>query len=154
MDTEAKRNALDLPLPEGISLRSRKFGAKPTSPPALAPVGGNKGDSSAPRRAFQLRWEDKVQGLTVVVREQLGGHLLANVFSTESNSLDKVAVSVGLVGSNDNAKDDLIDACLIRRTIPLNVPEADGCSGSADFGPLANVVAKLGPQLRLVVFLA
>jgi hypothetical protein len=147
VNTEPKPTLSDLfPLPEGIKLRSRKFGANPVSQPASAPVGGDKGDSSEPRPEFRLRWEDTQQGLTVTVREREGGHLIADVFSTDAAHRDKADVSVGLVGTHEDR--------LIRKTIRLSVPETDGCSsGSADFGPLTDAATELGSQLRLVVFL-
>jgi hypothetical protein len=134
-----------LPLPEAASIRQRKFGSRPVSPLVPTPVGGDRGDASAPRAAYKIRWEDCDQGLTVVVRERDNGHLVADVFSTDTSLLGKAAVSVGLVGS---AGDETI-----RVSIFLDVPEEDGCSGSADLGPLAEAVVKLGPELGVVVFL-
>jgi len=146
MSTDPKPTLPDLfPLPEGTKIRARKFGAKPVSPLVPAPVGGDKGDAAAPRAAFKVCWEDPQQGLTVLVRERDNGHLIADVICTEAGLLDKAAVSVGLVGT-------VVDH-LIRKTIPLDVPEKSGCSGSADFGPLADAVKELGPQLGVVVFL-
>jgi hypothetical protein len=143
-DPEPILSAL-FPLPEGIKLRARKFGAEPASPLVPAPVGGDKGPSSDPRPEFTLRWEDQQQGLTVLVRERENGHLIADVFCTDAGLLAKAAVSVGLVGT---AADHLI-----RKTIPLNGSEQNSCSGSADFGPLTDVVKELGPRLGIVVFL-
>ena len=133
------------PLPEGLKLRSRKFGVNPVSSLVPVPVGGDNGDSSNPRPQFEIAWEDNQQGLKVLVRERDDGHLIANVLCTDAGLLNKAAVSVGLMGT--------VEDRLIRKTIPLDVPEATGCSGSADFGPLADAVEELGPQLGVVVFL-
>jgi len=133
------------PLPAGIKIRKRRFGANPVSPLVPAPVGGDKADSSAPRPAYKLRWEDREQGLTVLVRKRDNGHLIADVLSTDAGMLKKAAVSVGLVGP--------IEDHPIRKTIPLDVAEKGGCSGSADFGLLTDVVRELGSQLGMVVIL-
>ena len=42
---------------------------------------------------------------------------------------------------------------MLHKMIPLNVPEKNGCSGSADFGPIANAIVELGPQFRVIIFL-
>jgi hypothetical protein len=145
MSTDPKPPLSDLfLLPEGIKIRVRKFGANPLSPLVPVPVRPDKGDA-APRPAFQLRWEDPQQGLTVLVREQENGRLIANASCTDASLLNKAAMSVGLVGTVENY--------LIRKTIPLDAPEKTGCSGSADFGPLTEAVKQLGPQLGVVVFL-
>jgi len=146
MTTDPKQTLLDLfPLPEGVKLRARKFGANPVSSFVPTPVGGDKGDSSNPRPEFKIAWEDKQQGLKILVRERENGHLIADVSCTDAGLLNKAAVSVGLVGT--------LEDHLIRKTIPLDVPEATGCRGSMDFGPLADAVKELGPQLGVVVFL-
>ena len=134
------------PLPEGVKLRTRKFGANPMSPLVATPTGGDTGDSSSARPEFKIRWEDQEHGLTVLVRERReSGHLVADVFCTDAGQLNKLAVSVALVGT--------VEDQMIRKTIPLDVPEKAGCSGSADFGPLAEAVNDLGPQLGVVVFM-
>ncbi len=69
----------------------------------------------------------------------------APFFCAHADQLNKLAASVALVGTNADQ--------LIRKTIPLDVPEMTGCSGSADFGPLSEAVKQLGPQLGVVVFL-
>jgi hypothetical protein len=146
MSTEPKPTQSDpFPVPEGIKLRARKFGANPVSQLVAAPVGGPRGDDSAPRPPFRIDWEDTAQGLTVKVRERTGGHLIVEVVSTDPLLLKNAAVSVGLVGTVEDG--------LIRKTIPLDVPEEGGCSGSADFGPLAAAVTELGPQIGIVAFL-
>jgi hypothetical protein len=146
VDTEKTPPLADLySLPPGTKLRVRKFGANPTSPLVPTPVGGNQGASAAVRPEFRLRWEDQQQGLQVTVRERDNGHLIAEVFSTDPALLTKATVSVGLVGT--------IEDGLIRKTIPLDVPETTGCSGSADFGLLEDAVKELGSELGVVVFL-
>ena len=146
MNIDPKPALPDLfPLPEGIKLRARKFGTKPVSDFIPAPIPRDGADAAVPRPAFQLRWEDQQQGLTVFVREKANGHLIADVFCTDAGLLGKAAVSLGLVGE--------VEDHLIRKTIPLDVPEKHGCSGSADFGPLADAVKQLGPRLGVVVFL-
>jgi hypothetical protein len=134
-----------LPLPEGVKLRTRKFGTNPTSALVPVPVGNGTGDSSAPREEFGLDWEDPALGLTLRVRERDNGHLIAEVFSTDPARLNKAAVSVGLVGTVENGQ--------LRKTIALTVAEENGCSGSADFGPLSAAVKELGPQIGVVAFL-
>src|SRR5262249_33074200 len=73
------------------------------------------------------------------------GSLGALVYSNNPCHLGKAAVSIGLLGKEDG---------LLRLTIPLATPEKGGCSGSASFGPLIEVVAELGHQLDPVVILA
>ena len=133
-------------LPEGVKLRTRKFGANPMSPLVATPPGGDRGDAGPARTEFKIRWEDPDHGLTVLVRERReSGHLVADVFCTDAGQLNKLAVSVALVGT--------IEDQMIRKTIPLDVPEKIGCSGSADFGPLTEATKELGAQLGVVVFM-
>ncbi len=137
------------PLPESIKIRQRKLGARPVSP--LVPTPRDTGDSSAPRPAFENRWENQFQldepvcKITVIVREQDNGRLIANVFCTDAGLLSKAAVSVGLIGA--------VEVQTIRKTIPLDIPDKDGCGGSADFGALTEAVKKLGPQIGIIIFL-
>jgi len=149
VNTEKKSVLDDLyPLPEGVKLRTRKFGANPMSPLASTPTGGPQGASSPDRTEFKIRWEDQEHGLTVLVRERReSGHLVADVFCTDAARLNKLAVSVALVGT--------IEDHMIRKTIPLDVPEKEigGCSGSADFGLLTEATEELGTQLGVVVFM-
>jgi hypothetical protein len=134
------------PLPEGVKLRTRKFGANPMSSLISTPPGGDRGDSSPARTEFKIRWEDQEHGLTVLIRERRdSGHLIADVFCTDAGRLNNLAVSVALVGT--------VEDQMIRKTIPLNVPEKTGCSGSADFGLLTDAVKELGAQLGVVVFM-
>jgi hypothetical protein len=129
------------PLPEGVKLRKRKFGTSPVSP--LVQV--QRAAVSAPTD-FEIGWKDSEHGLTLVIREQReNGRLVANVFCSDSGHLNKLAVSVGLVGMGEER--------MIRKTIPLVVAEKNGCSGSADFGPLAEAVEELGDRLGVVVFM-
>ena len=58
--------------------------------------------------------------------------------------------TIALVGLVGTAKDHVL-----RKTIPLEVPEKTGCSGSADFGPLGDRVKELGsPEVVDVTFAA
>ena len=126
-------------------MRTPKFGANPTTPLSPAPAGGDRADSGGTRAAFRLRWEDAQLGLKVLLREHRdSGRLLAEVTSTDPKHLNAMAVSVAVVGKDEDK--------MVRRTVPLDVAEEIGCSGSADFGPLAEVVAELGTELGLVVF--
>jgi hypothetical protein len=110
------------------------------------PQGGDLCDHLTPRPEVVIRWEDPEHGLTVFVRERRdSGRLVADVFCTRAAQLNKLAVSVALVGT--------IEDQMIRKTIPLNVAEKTGCSGSADFGPLTEAVKELGTQLGVVVFM-
>jgi hypothetical protein len=147
MNTEKKPTLEELfPLPEGIKLRTRKFGANPMSPLVATPPGGDRADKQPLRPELVIPWEDPEHGLTVLVRERRdSGRLVADVFCTDAAQLNKLAVSVALVGT--------IEDQMIRKTIPLNVPEKTGCSGSADFGPLTEAVKELGTQLGVVVFM-
>jgi hypothetical protein len=147
MKTESKLNLEDqYPLPKGVKLRTRKFGASPESPLVPTPTGGDMGEAGPTRTEFKIRWEDQDHGLTVLVRDhQESGRLVADVFCTDAGQLNKLAVSVALVGT--------IEEQMIRKTIPLAVPEKTGCSGSADFGPLTEAVEELGAQLGVVVFM-
>src|SRR5262245_7814770 len=142
MSTDPKSTLPDLfPLPEPVKLRTPKFGARPVSNfvPVPTPVDQGAGPS---RPAFRIDWQDQEQGLTVRIRETADGHLSAEVFSTDAALLNQAAVSVGLLGTAEGR--------LIRKTVPLNVAEPQGCSGSADLGPLADAVQQLGPQLAAV----
>ena len=130
-------------LPIGMQFRTRMFGAKVVSP--LFPVPVQPGCESAPRPLFEVRWEDPQLGRTVLVREQQDGHLIADVFAADSHLLNEAAVSVSLVGTAEDQ--------MILKMVPLVVAEKNGCSGSADFGPLANAVQQLGSQLGVIVFL-
>jgi hypothetical protein len=134
------------PLPESVKLRTRKFGTNPVSPLVSTPLGPDQADSCLTPPEFKILWEDQEYGLTVHVDEQReSGHLVASVFCADAGQLNKLAVSVALVGA--------IDDQMIRKTIPLHVQEKTGCSGSADFGPLTEAVKELGPKLRVVVFM-
>ncbi len=145
MATEPKPTLIDLfPLPEGVRIRERRFGANPVSSFVPVPVRDDKGDT-LPQSAFKLSWEDREQGLTVIVKEQNNGHLIANVFSTDASLLNKAVVSVALIGKMGNET--------IHKSIPLNVPEKDGSSGSKDFGLLTEAMKELGSLLGLIVFL-
>jgi len=145
MNSDPKPNVSDLfPMPKGMKLRTPKFGANPVSPFVYAPVGVDN-CSPEPRPEFKICWEDHQQGVSVVVKAGENGHLIADVFCTNVGLLDKAAVSVALVGTSPEH--------MIRKAIPLNAPEKDGCGGTADLGPLTAAVKELGPQLGLVVFL-
>ncbi|MBA4063624.1 MAG: hypothetical protein C0501_07910 [Isosphaera sp.] len=150
MNPDPKPPLADLyPLPDGVKIRTRKFGASPGTPLKDLPPDGPQADSGPPRREFVLSGEYKDLGITVRVQEVPGsGRLVADVFSTDPTHLNTAAVSVALVGTDEDR--------MIRKTIPLDVPEQAGgyrCSGSADFGPLPDVRAELGTKLGLVVFL-
>jgi hypothetical protein len=144
-----KKPSLDdlYPLPEGVKVRTRKFGANPVTP--LQPTRpAASGDTSGPGK-FMLRHEAKELGLLVIVQEQENSGLLtAEVFSSHSDHLNQAAVFVALVGT--------IEDGMIRKTIPLVREIKDGeyrCSGSANFGSLRDAVQQLGNQLGLIVFL-
>ena len=130
-----------MPLPPGIKLRRRKFGAD--SPIITVNLGGNASDSER-LSLFELHWNDPELGLTVMVREQPSGRLVTDVACADAGLLNKW-VSVALMGTFNTE--------MVRKTIPLDTPEGAGCGGFADFGPLADAVKLLGPQLRIVVIL-
>ncbi len=75
---------------------SYKFGTKPFSPLVAAPVEGDHRDPSNPRPEFIISWEDRQQGLKVLVQERDDGHLIASVFCADASLRTKAAVSVGL----------------------------------------------------------
>ena len=133
------------PLPKGIKVREHRFGKNPISPLVPVLVRGETGDSATQQSGFKLSWEDREQGLMVIVKERDNGHLMADVFSTDAGLINKAALSVALIGTIGNEA--------IRKSIPLDVPEKDGCSGSKDFGLLTEAVKELGSQLGLIVFL-
>jgi hypothetical protein len=133
------------PLPKGMKHRAPRFGANPVSPLVPAAIGENGGHSSEARPEFKICWEDQKQGLTLVVQERENGRLIAEVLCTNASLPQQAAVSVGLVGT---AADHLI-----RKTIPLGMPENNGRRGSVDFGPLTEAVKELGPRLGVVMFL-
>lgn len=152
MNTERQPTLPDLyPPPEGSKVRERTFGASPVSPPVSAPIGRDAADPAAPRLPFKSRWENQLQEdsggrkIKITVRERDNGHLIADVFCNDAELLGKASVSVGLVGARADRT--------IRMSVALDVPATDGCSGSADFGPLADAVEELGGQLRVVMFL-
>ena len=93
-----------------------------------------------------MTWEDPEQKLSAVVRQDANGRLQARVHCGNYVLVNRAAVSIGLAGTISDA--------FIHRSIPLKTPEPDGCSGTADFGPLVDVVKRLGPQLRIIAFLA
>src|SRR5579871_453910 len=106
------------PLPEGVKLRTRKFGMTPPPPLVRIPMGRDD------RPTLTLRWEDIALGLTVLVREQpLTGKLIAEVFCTNPAMVNKAAVSVTLVGRHEHN--------MIRRTVKLDRldTERGGCCG-------------------------
>jgi hypothetical protein len=160
------------PLPEGVKLRIRKFGANPTTGFVSAPGGGQGAAAGPARPPFKLRWEDTTLGLTVLMREDLAsGRLVADVFCTDPAKLNKASVSVSLVGKGKDQS--------VRKEIPLNEPEtasqaistslapsigktislnepdprSGGCCGSAKFGSLNDAIGELGTELGLVVFM-
>jgi hypothetical protein len=143
MNSDIQRNIDELyPLPKGVKLRKRIFGPNASSP--LFPI-PTRGDSNPDTQEFMIRWEDPTYGLTVLVRERSeDSHLIADVVCTNADQLNKLAVSVALYGTKEMQ--------MIRKTIPLAVPQQTGCSGSADFGLFSAAVEKLGTQLGVIVF--
>jgi len=128
-----------------MKIRTKKIGSNPVSPLFPVPVHPDNGDSSDTPPRFKICWEDQKLGVIVRVREEENGRLTTEVFSSNAGLLDKAWVSVSLAGTG-------VDH-LSRKAIPLIKPEKDGCSGSADFGPLADAVKELGSQLGVVVIL-
>jgi len=146
MDTDPNPPLPDMfPPRPGIKRRTRKFGTTLVSPFFPVAVGKNGEDSSGPLPDFKICWEDKQLGLTVLTRQHENGRLIADVFCTYAGLLDQSAVSVGLIGATADHS--------ISKTIPLVVSEKNGRSGSADFGPLKDIVKDLGPQLAVIAFL-
>ena len=137
------------PLPKGVKLPTYKFGTNPVAPLQTVSLGEPAAHAGTPRSPFKITWEDKEQGLKVCVEErQENSHLIANVYGTHEELLNKAAVSVALMGTNETE--------VIRKTVPLCVAETNGtfrCSGSADLGLLADAVQRLGDRIGLVVFL-
>ena len=149
MTPETKSAFDDLfPLPQGVKLRARRFAANPVSEPASAPVGGPLGNNSAPRKAFELHWSDEALQLSVDVRERDNGRMVAEAFCKDASLLGRAAVSVGLVGEDEEVYDT------VGGSILLNETEDGGCAGSLDLGPLADAVERLGANLRLVAYLS
>jgi hypothetical protein len=126
-----------------MKIHYHKFGANPFSPLVQVPV--ETDGSSDPGPAFKICWEDQQQGLSVVVQERENGRLIADAFSSDPAMVDSAAVSVALVGTTPDQ--------IICKVVPFKVLQKNGCSGSADLGPLAGAVKELGPQIGLVVFL-
>lgn len=151
MSTDKTQSLSDLyPLPEGVKIRSRKFGANPATP--LLPVrpAGPAASADTPSpQEFKLRHEDEKLGLLAILQEDANsGRLTAEVFSRHPDHMKRAAVSVALVGT--------IEGGMICKTIPLDREVKNGdycCSGSADFGSLADAVQQLGDRLGLIVFL-
>lgn len=141
MSTDSQAN----PPPPHTRVRLPRFGSDPVSPFVPVAAGNGRGDPPGPGPRFAIRWENRQVGLTAEVREREDGRLLAEVFSADAGLLNRGWVSVGLGGKTEKLP--------LGKAIPLTVPEAGGCSGSADLGLLPEVVKELGPELALVVFL-
>ncbi len=132
-----------MPLPAGIKRRKKKVGSTIGTP--LAPVPMQTSQAALPRPPFEVHWEDAKLQLKVRVQERDTGHVVADVFCTEPNWLNNAWASVALYGAGEGQ--------FIQKSIPLDAAAPGGCRGSWDFGPLANLVQRLGDQLGLIVFL-
>jgi hypothetical protein len=141
MNSEEKTSSYPFPVPEGVRVRSRRFGRKPASPMIVVDAARAPGCE----HGFTMHWEDAEQGLSVMAREQPDGRLLARVVCCDANLHGRAWLSVAVVGASSEH--------FIRQTIPLAAPDSDGHSGSADFGPFGDIVKELGPQLGMIVFL-
>jgi hypothetical protein len=134
-------------LPPGIKVRFHKFGSNATSPMFPLPVDVNTGGTSVPRAPFEAHWENPKIGLNVHFREREDGRVIAEVYCTYPELQDGSAASVGLGGV---VADEIQK---IHRTIRLTVQDANGRSGSADFGTLSEIVKTIGPKAGIVLFL-
>lgn len=135
------------PPPDGVKLRTRKIGASPMSRLVPTPV-SQPGALARPgdRPPFRVFWEDLEHGLELhVVEDNENGRLGAEVFCTDATQLNKLALSVALVGTKEFR--------MIRKTILLDTPKQGGCGGSADFGTLNDATSELGAELGIVVFM-
>jgi hypothetical protein len=135
------------PLPDGVKLRTRKFGVTPPTPLVQVPVPGQAADAGPGRPTLKIRWEDSTLGLTVLAREDAAtGRLIGEVFCSDPAMLNKASVSVALVGKHEHR--------MIRKTVKLDQPDnrTGGCRGSDDFGSLDNAIKELGAEMGLVVF--
>jgi hypothetical protein len=135
------------PLPPGVKLQKRKFGATPPTPLKTVQAGGQRsaGEDEPP---LTLTWDDAKLRLSAVVREDPHtGKLIGSAFCTDPAMLNKASASVSLVGTHEYE--------MIRKTIKLDQPDkrTGGCCGSADFGLLKDAIVKLGTELGLVVFM-
>jgi hypothetical protein len=138
---DANQDNNRLLLPEGIKLRQHNFGKKPAT--LLMRVPGDVKLPAGPARpAFEIRWEDKEQGLSATVREQENGQLRAEVSATDI-SLKQANLSVGLFGNTEAY-------ALVQKTIPFTMVDENGCHGSADLGTLSDAVADLGHEIGMV----
>ncbi len=142
MSSNDKSNLM--PLPPWVKLQRRIFGTKPVSP--LYPVRSSTGDANpASNSPLKIQWDDPDLKIAVLVRERDDGRLIAEVSSPDASLLNKGVISVGIMGTVEDG--------MLHKMIPLSVPEKNGCSGFADFGPIASAVAELGSQFRVIVFL-
>jgi len=132
-----------LPL-KGIKIRRPFFGKNPVS--ELVPVRNGGMDPESTPSAFQIHLNAPELKIAVSVHAEPDGRLQARAHCFDPALLNRAAVPVGLGGAMTDET--------IGRSIVLKVPEPDGCSGTADFGPLVDVVKRLGPQLRIIAFLA
>ncbi len=82
-------------LPEWVKLHTRKFGANPVT--ALQPTtSGGSGSATAAEHRL-LQHEDQALGLYTRVEEDAHSHkLVANVFSSNFEHLNKAAVSAAV----------------------------------------------------------
>jgi len=134
------------PLPAGVVLRECRFGSSNVSPVVALPLPGEQAGTGPERAAVMLRHSDPKLGVTVEVREiRESGHLSARATCTDAGLLNKAEVAVVFFGSAENR--------LVNRKVPLDVPEENGCSGSADFGKLSALADELGTSLGMVVCL-
>jgi hypothetical protein len=135
------------PLPPGVKLHRRLFGATPPTPLKTVQPGGQRG-AGEDEPPLTLAWDDAKLRLSAVVREDpTTGKLIGSAFCTDPAMLNKGAAAVSLVGNREYE--------MILKTIKLDQPDqrTGGCRGSADFGLLKDAVAKLGTEMGLVVFM-
>lgn len=136
MSTDRKPTLEELfPLPAGIKVHTRRFGARPVSAPVPVPDAG-----------FRFEWADAEQGLRVLVTEGGDGRLAAEATCRDAALRGHAAVSVAIASARSDDS--------IRQTVPLNDPApGGGCRGAADFGLRVDAVARLGDRFVFVVFL-
>jgi hypothetical protein len=139
---------LSSPAAEGRPRRRPRFSTAQVGAPLAFPGDPYLAGNLPPHPGIEKTCDLPDLGLFVRVRPYSSGdhagELVAAVFSRNPDHLNKAAVSVGLVGKGDELK---------RLTIPLDTPAEGGCSGQASFGPLSEVIAGLGREMDLVVFL-
>jgi hypothetical protein len=135
--------------PDDYPVPAPRFGKGPTAPkpwPAAPLLGDAASRPPEIKVRFSMEWEDTDLGLKVVVEDRRDGEVVARATSGRSEYFRKAAVSVALTGPEEYQ--------VQRISVPLDQEgPGGGCEGTASFGSMERLRARLGSPVRLVVFL-